>query len=198
MEAENDEQRQKEYINIINKSSLSAHNLIDRVLEMDAMGHENFDVHMKPIDICATLSEVIDNMNESARKKQTKIVTLYESPSCLIMGDTTYLIQIFENLISNAIKFSEEGKKIQVEVANIDSNVRVKIIDEGPGINPEEEDKLFKKFSKLSSRPTAGESSTGLGLSLVKKYVELIGGRVWYERESGMGATFVVELPLAD
>ena len=82
--------------------------------------------------------------------------------------------------------------------SNTAKHLRFQVIDEGPGIAPEEEDQLFKKFSKLSARPTAGESSTGLGLSLVKRYVELIGGKVWYEGKYGTGAIFSVEFPLAN
>ena len=66
----------------------------------------------------------------------------------------------------------------------------------GPGIKSDEIDKLFTKFCKLSSRPTGGESSTGLGLSIVKSLVEKLGGKVWCESEYGSGALFVVELPL--
>lgn len=106
---------------------------------------------------------------------------------------------IFENLLSNAIKFSEEGKNIEVIISNSDEYLLINVIDEGAGIDPSEEDKLFKKFSKLSARPTAGESSTGLGLSLVKRYVELSNGKVWHERNTNaQGAIFKVQLPLVD
>ncbi|MEQ8926309.1 MAG: ATP-binding protein, partial [Fulvivirga sp.] len=67
------------------------------------------------------------------------------------------------------------------------------VMDQGPGVAKEEQDKLFQKFSKLSARPTGGESSTGLGLSLVKRYAELIEANVWYEDRSDYGAVFVVE-----
>ena len=198
MTAENDEDRQKEYLNIINQSSSSAHNLIDRVLEMDALGHETIDVNLEPVGVYEILMKVVDSMGESARKKQIEITLENCSETCRIRGERTYLAQIFENLLSNAVKFSEEGKKIRVVILNNKNRVQVKFIDSGPGIKKEEEDKLFKKFSKLSSRPTAGETSTGLGLSLVKRYVELLKGSVWHEANEMGGATFVVELPLAD
>ena len=83
-------------------------------------------------------------------------------------------------------------------ITNDKANLRIKVIDEGPGIDPKEENQLFKKFTKLSAKPTAGETSTGLGLSLVKRYISLIGGNVWLEKHSGTGATFIVELPLSN
>ena len=69
---------------------------------------------------------------------------------------------------------------------------RVNFIDAGPGIKADEMDKLFGKYQKLSARPTAGEDSTGLGLSIVKKYVDVMGGKVWCESEPGKGSSFIV------
>jgi two-component system, sensor histidine kinase and response regulator len=73
----------------------------------------------------------------------------------------------------------------------------VEIQDEGPGISQDDMKKLFGKFARLSARPTGGEHSTGLGLSIVKKMVEAMNGNVWCESELGKGATFIVELPKA-
>jgi signal transduction histidine kinase len=75
--------------------------------------------------------------------------------------------------------------------------VRVEVQDEGPGLTEDDKKKLFGKFARLSAQPTAGENSTGLGLSIVKKLVELQNGNVWCESTYGEGATFIVELPVA-
>ncbi|MFZ6002154.1 MAG: sensor histidine kinase, partial [Bacteroidota bacterium] len=113
----------------------------------------------------------------------------------IVFGDSLFLIQVFENLISNALKFSEKGKQVEVEISSSDSQVRVVVKDQGPGLTAEDQALLFKKFQRLSTHPTDGEKSTGLGLSIVKKYVELMGGRVWCESEQGHGASFIVEIP---
>jgi signal transduction histidine kinase len=76
--------------------------------------------------------------------------------------------------------------------------LRIEVADEGPGISEEDKKKLFGKFARLSARPTGGEHSTGLGLSIVKKMVEAMNGRVWCESELGKGSTFIVELPTAE
>ena len=73
--------------------------------------------------------------------------------------------------------------------------MRIKVQDEGEGISPKDIKKLFGKFARLSARPTGGEHSTGLGLSIVKKMVEAMNGKVWCESELGKGATFIVEFP---
>jgi signal transduction histidine kinase len=76
-----------------------------------------------------------------------------------------------------------------------DHFLRIEVRDEGPGISPQDRKKLFGKFARLSARPTGGEHSTGLGLSIVKTMVEAMNGKVWCESELGKGATFIVELP---
>ena len=106
---------------------------------------------------------------------------------------------IFENLISNAIKFSESNTKIHISSEQDQDRVVVKIADEGPGILPSEVPLLFEKFTKLSARPTDNESSTGLGLSLVKYYSEQIGGNVEYLSDGeSKGATFAFSMKLED
>ena len=105
----------------------------------------------------------------------------------------SYIYSIIYNLISNAIKFSGRDSKIYVTLKRNESKIRFEVKDEGPGISKEDKPKLFQKFQKLEARPTDGENSTGLGLSIVKKYVEAMGGLVWCESEQGHGSTFTVE-----
>jgi signal transduction histidine kinase len=104
-------------------------------------------------------------------------------------------MEIFDNLVSNAVKYSPQGRNIYVRVARQAENVLIAVQDEGPGLSEDDKAKLFGKFTRLSARPTAGEHSTGLGLSIVKRMVEAMNGKVWCESELGKGATFIVELP---
>ena len=113
----------------------------------------------------------------------------------MVAADTTQLVQIMDNLVSNAVKYSPSGKNIYVRVYQVDSRVRAEIKDEGPGISAEDQKRLFGKFARLSARPTAGEHSTGLGLAIVKRLVESMKGKVWCESHPGQGAAFIVELP---
>jgi signal transduction histidine kinase len=140
-----------------------------------------------------------------------------EAPSHLVLVDETAIVQVFDNILSNAVKYSPHGKNVFVRIrhsslvvghspndsrtapmtnAPMTNNfIRVEVQDEGEGISPDDMTKLFGKFARLSARPTGGEHSTGLGLSIVKKMVEAMNGRVWCESELGKGATFIVELP---
>ncbi len=105
--------------------------------------------------------------------------------------------KIFENLLSNAIKFSQFDKQIELLFEQDKDKIQVGVKGQRPGIAPEEQENLFKKFQKLSSEPTAQESSTGLGLSIVKKYAEAMYGTIWCESKSRHGSTFWVEFPKA-
>jgi len=104
-------------------------------------------------------------------------------------------LQVLENLVSNAVKYSPPGRDIFVRLQRHAQVVRVEVQDQGPGLSAEDQKKLFGKFARLSAKPTGGEHSTGLGLSIVKKMVEAMNGKVWCESEPGHGATFIVEFP---
>ena len=139
----------------------------------------------------------MDELKELGKRKGISITVSAEVNSCTVWSDKTYLLLVFENLISNALKFSSRGTSVKIQVHRSDSFVEASVIDEGPGIKPEEEHLLFQKFSMLSARPTGGENSTGIGLSLVKTYIEKLDGSIRYKGKFGEGSTFTVQLPLA-
>jgi signal transduction histidine kinase len=116
-------------------------------------------------------------------------------PGCRVKGDLEWLEVIFDNLVSNALKFSAGKTAIAIAVRCLEKTVRVAVMDNGPGLTPEDKKKIFGKFQRLSARPTGGESSTGLGLSIAEQLVRRHGGRIWAESEIGLGSTFYVELP---
>ena len=195
LKLEDDPDRQKEYVEVALTASSNADNLVKKVLELEASDDKN--IHIEPVPVGEVIKDTIEALYKSAEKKKIKINVTNQSRSGVVHADRTYLALVMENLLSNAVKFSKNGQPISVEVSDKNEKIRIKVIDQGPGVAVEEQDKLFKTFSRLSARPTGGESSTGLGLALVKRYVKLVGGEVWYEDNSGVGATFVVELPIA-
>ncbi len=111
------------------------------------------------------------------------------------MADQEALQQVIENLLSNAIKYSPSGSAVDIISRANEDRVMVAVSDNGVGIPEDEQEELFKRFSNISTEPTADEPSIGLGLFIVKKLVEAMNGDVWYESRQGEGATFVVSLP---
>ena len=107
--------------------------------------------------------------------------------------------EAIDNLVSNAIKYSPIGGKIVVLVTHEDNNTVIRIADEGAGLSPEDLGRLFGRFQRLSAKPTGGESSTGLGLSIVKRIIDMHGGHVTAQSDGpGQGSTFTVTLPATE
>ena len=114
------------------------------------------------------------------------------------MCDADRMRDAIDNLVSNAIKYSPIGGAIDLLVGRDGDSIVVQIKDRGAGLSPEDISRLFGRFQRLSAKPTGGESSTGLGLSIVKRIVDLHGGRITVESAGpGHGATFTMTLPVA-
>jgi signal transduction histidine kinase len=197
MDIEPEEGRRQEVLDIINRTAGDAENLVNKVLQLDRSQHIDFQPQKDRINIFSFLQLMADKMQGLANKKIINIDLTVSGDPSVVKADSTYLNLIFENLISNAIKFSPIGSTILIKALTGNKHVKITILDEGPGIAMNEIPLLFKKFAKLSPRPTAGESSTGLGLALVKRYTELVNGEVYYEQvPDNQGARFVIVLPI--
>ena len=147
------------------------------------------------LDIIPLVTKIVAQYQAQAAVKNISLIFTSASPHYFVITDEQAVVQILDNLLSNAIKYSPLGKNVHIRVKSFQKALRVEIQDEGEGISEGDKKKLFGKFIRLSAQPTGGEHSTGLGLSIVKKMVEALHGRVWCESEIGKGATFIVELP---
>jgi signal transduction histidine kinase len=198
--------------------------IIKNLLDINALERGAITLTPMNFSLESIVSFVVGDYRARAEAKN---ITLHveEIKGLKVFADETMTIQVLDNLISNAVKYSPPGKNIFVRIKDSHSSdnnnprpmtndqvtddkitngkvtndqyVRVEIADEGPGISPEDMQKLFGKFARLTAQPTGNEHSTGLGLSIVKKIVEAMNGKVWCESELGKGATFIVELPAA-
>jgi signal transduction histidine kinase len=172
--------------------------MVDHLIS-DAMA-DAFDITIRrePVDIAALVAEVADsNQPLAANKQQT--ITVSAPANFVTMCDSDRMREAIDNLVSNAIKYSSIGGKIAVLVTHEQNKTIIRITDEGAGLSPEDLGRLFGRFQRLSAKPTAGESSTGLGLSIVKRIVDMHGGRVTAESGGpGQGSTFTVVLPATD
>jgi signal transduction histidine kinase len=140
-------------------------------------------------------ASAVHRYGEAARRKQLKIETAFPSQDALVLADATGLDQIVDNLLSNAVKFSPPNKRIFVSVHPSPGHVECVVRDEGPGFKPEDMERMFRRYVRLSARPTGGEPSTGLGLSIVRKLVRAMKGELECESVPEQGATFRLRLP---
>jgi signal transduction histidine kinase len=166
-------------------------------LVSDAMADAlDITVRREPVDIAALVQEVAEaNRPLAARKKQTIKVTA--APNHSAPCDSDRIREAIDNLVSNAVKYSPLGGAIDLLVEQEPNGIMVEVRDRGAGLSPEDISRLFGRFQRLSAKPTAGESSTGLGLSIVKRIVDLHGGRITVESAGpGKGAAFKMTLPM--
>jgi signal transduction histidine kinase len=147
------------------------------------------------VDIALLVQEVAEaNRPLAARKSQ--VITVTAPPDHAAMCDADRLREAIDNLVSNAVKYSPIGGPIDLLVGQGPDGIMVEVRDRGAGLSPEDISRLFGRFQRLSAKPTAGETSTGLGLSIVKRIVDLHGGRITVESAGpGHGATFRLVLP---
>jgi len=191
IEARNNEQI--ELIEHASRSSQKMNELIIKILESQAIERSGLMPDMQAVSILPILNEVINDYSVKASDKKIKIITEYNiDQSSQIKLDSNFTYQVFDNLLSNSIKFSPENKNITIRVFEKDNQMVVEIQDEGPGINKDDREKLYQKYQKLSATPTAGESTTGLGLSIVKKLVELMNASIIFKAPARGGAKFIV------
>ena len=166
-------------------------------LVTDAMADAlDITIRREPVDISVLVREVAEaNRPLAARKEQT--ITVSAPPEHTAMCDVDRIREAIDNLISNAIKYSPIGGTIDIIVTQEAGNIVVQVKDQGAGLSPEDISRLFGRFQRLSAKPTAGETSTGLGLSIVKRIVDLHGGRITVESAGhAKGATFNMQLPV--
>jgi signal transduction histidine kinase/ligand-binding sensor domain-containing protein len=180
----------------IKKSANLMFDLVSNLLDVNRIEQGKMDLNLAPCDLWETVRQAVEGYRQRAQAKRIELHFDGQTRTPLVMADAAQLVQIMDNLVSNAVKYSPAGKNIYVRVRQVDSGVRAEVQDEGPGISEADRKRLFGKFVRLSARPTAGESSTGLGLAIVKRLVESMNGKVWCESEPGQGATFLVELPV--
>mgnify|MGYP002777689107 CR=1 FL=1 len=164
-------------------------NMVDtRKLEGD------LEIHPEEVSLPDLIESLVQQFRVLAEKKKIRI-QWEKPPTATFSTDRAMLNRLLENLISNAIKFSKEEKEIFVRAAADAGRVSIFVRDQAPGFTAEDQTRMFKKFQKLSARPTAGETSTGLGLWIVKVLCERLGGQIELHTEPGVGSEFVVHLP---
>jgi signal transduction histidine kinase len=179
----------------IRGSAVRLTDMVDSLIRDAKADAVDITIRREPVDLAALAREVAEANAAAASRKQQAIHVA--APRALIVsGDADRLREALDNLVSNAVKFSPKGGAIEVTVARQGSEIVLSVLDQGPGLKAEDAARLFRRFQRLSAKPTGGESSTGLGLSIAKRIVELHGGRIAGEPRSGGGAAFTIALPL--
>ncbi|MEQ8906774.1 ATP-binding protein [Ekhidna sp.] len=183
----------KKLLGFILQSSEKMSSLIDKILDVDAIETGRHNLKIEPFKLKPLLDQVVTENASKAKEKSIEInLKLSNNPS--VLADKVYTSQVVDNLLSNAIKYSKVNSTIAMKAEEIDDMIKISVQDQGPGLTEEDQKMLFRKYQQLSARPTKGEASIGLGLSIVKLFTERMGGEVTYDTEVGKGTTFHVQL----
>ena len=183
------------YAEYIHKGASQMNELLNDLLVSAANDATEIDIVRTVFDVITLMRSIIFSFGHSLSTKRQSINFETHENEIIVNADKQKLKEVLENLISNAIKYSEFDSIIRVSVSKNGNNFEIKVQDNGPGLTQEDFKKLFGKFQRLSARPTGNESSTGLGLYIVKKIVDKHGGRIDVESRPGLGSTFNVCLP---
>ena len=180
---------QLKYLNSINSASHNMLSLVNDLLDVSVIESGQLELHFKKGSLKKLIKDQLKLYDFIAKKKNINIHTKFSKiPD--IRFDPNRLVQIFDNIMSNAIKFSPQDSNIYVTLNQNGEMSKVSIRDEGPGISEEDQSRMFGDFQRLSAQPTGGEKSTGLGLAIVKKIIDAHKGTIEVDSEMGSGSTF--------
>jgi signal transduction histidine kinase len=171
--------------------------ILTRLLDASAMDAGKLTLREQRLDLSDVARHVVEASRAAAARKgqELRLVIERELP---VSGDEERLVEVVENLVGNAIKYSPFFSKIVVAARSKDGRALVEVKDSGPGLSDDDKRRLFGRFQRLSARPTGGEPATGLGLSIARQLAELMGGQLLAASEGpGKGACFTLSLPLA-
>lgn len=180
-------------VNYIIDSSKRMNLIINNLLEFDSI-NKNSNLLINKVDLKEIISKVKSIFETRLEQKSQKLIIDIPEEEIYVQSNKNYLYQIIENLLSNASKFSQTNSSITIKVFRDKNNIKISIEDQGPGIKPEDQKQLFKKFAKLSNKPTGGEVSSGLGLAIVKKLCDLLNHKISVESTVNIGTIFTVSL----
>ena len=188
-------QQQREYVEIILNASEHLLTLINDLLDLSKIEAGMMQLEPELVDLRGAVTNALSIIESEARKKALKVQARLPATLKPLSADARKLRQILYNLLSNAVKYTPEAGQVELVVIDGNQEVRIEIRDSGPGIAPEDRQRLFQPFVQLDSATDSPVEGTGLGLALTKQLVELHGGRVWLHSQVGRGSTFGFSLP---
>lgn len=186
-------------VNNIAQHSRQMQQIITDFLDFQAVEDGHIRLDKKPVNLADLASTVVRNLQPYAQEKEIELaVSVPSGVPCTVIADHNRIDQVVQNLAGNALKFNPPGGRVVIEVQAVDGGGELRVVDNGPGLTPQDLEKIFVQTGKLSNKPTGGEASNGLGLSICRKLIELHDGEIGARNnDDGGGATFWFRLPAA-
>ncbi|KZY39905.1 hypothetical protein A3749_06385 [Oleiphilus sp. HI0078] len=185
-------------LGLVIEAAESMEELLDRLLDVSSIEDANISIDIDRENLCSLLDKAVADAQLLANDKQQKLNLELPVEAVWVEADSMRIKEVAYNLISNAIKYSPVGGKIDVRLSSNHKKVRIEVIDEAGGIPKAEQHLLFKPFCNISTKPTAGERSAGLGLSICQRIMKLHKGEIKYRSNAQVGSIFEAVLPCAN
>jgi PAS domain S-box-containing protein len=181
----------------IERNAKAQAQIIEDLLDMSRIISGKVRLDVQTVDLPTLLSDSVETVRAAAEAKGIRLQTVIDPHAAPVSGDPNRLQQVFWNILSNAIKFTPKGGRVQVFLERVNSHIEVSFIDTGEGIAPEFLPHVFDRFQQADGSTTRKHGGLGLGLAIVKQLVGLHGGSVWAKSGGvGKGATFILHLPM--
>jgi two-component system phosphate regulon sensor histidine kinase PhoR len=185
-----------EFLGVILKNASRMNRLTEDLLALASVESPDYKLSLQPVRANVLLQDAIDSIGGIVVDSGVKLQSA-GAPDALVMADPDAMHQVFGNLMENALKYAQSGKRIRVDARLLASEVEFTVQDFGPGIASEHLERIFERFYRVDKARSRESGGTGLGLAIVKHIVLAHGGRIWAESELGIGASFHFTLPLA-
>ena len=189
------EAEQQDYVADILSSGRHLLDLINEILDLSKIEAGKMGLSPEPFDIGPVVDEALALFRVEAGRRRIALVVEVEDAAEIVEADRGKVRQILNNLLSNAVKFTPEGGRIVVRTRREEAGLAVSVSDTGIGIREEDQERIWEAFTQVDGSHARRYQGTGLGLTLVRKFVEMHGGRVWVESRHGEGSTFRFTLP---
>jgi signal transduction histidine kinase len=188
--------KQAQYLTVIHSSGRHLLSLINDILDLTKVEAGRMELDITTFDLGAAIHNALTLVSGRAARHGVALATSVDERLGIVQADERKLKQILLNLLSNAVKFTAEGGRVEVAAIPSNGNVEISVSDTGSGIAPEHQETIFEEFRQVDSDYARKHEGTGLGLALVKRFVELHGGHIWVKSEVGKGSTFTFTLPV--
>jgi two-component system phosphate regulon sensor histidine kinase PhoR len=193
----NDLKKRDEFLNIIHSHSQRLNNLVNDILSLSRIEFREIEMNPVPISVQEILNNAKALYNDKIKSKKQSLRMQIPSELPPAFSDPEMIIQVFSNLIDNAVKFTPDRGKITVKAREEDEFIQIDVTDTGIGIEEEHLPRIFERFYRVDKARSREMGGTGLGLAIVKHIVHANRGKVSVKSESGKGSTFSVFLPKA-
>ena len=192
-------EKQEHYLNIVLEETKRLTKLTNDIVELSRAQTSTITLEKTRFNINNLIRESIERLEPQLQKKDIKIDAIFVEKETFVEADEDKIARVIYNLVDNAIKFSEEGKKIEIETALKDNKkLLVSVKDYGKGISEEDVKYVFDRFYKVDSSRGKDKTGSGLGLSIVREFLLAHGENIGVKSEKGKGTTFLFSLKLAD